>query len=669
MTTEARVILAATDTSGRAFASFRQNLSGVGTSIASARTALAGLGALTAGSFLAGMVERSRQAIDEFNDLRDATGASIENISALDSIARETGGTFDQVASILVKFNQTLKDADPAKGAGAVFKALNLDIAELKRLDPAEALRRTAVALERYADDGNKARAFQELFGKSVREVAPLMKDLAEANQLVAKTSTESAEEVDKYTKSLARFKANVEDLERGAVAKLITAFNQLIDAFRRGRQEGKSFFEIGWDRYRENWKNFWAPEPAERLLEVNKELEKTLANQAAAREDNRGRYQPRIDELNAEKESLREVLRLRQRTSLAQAPGDARPTIAVPEEDKDADRRRKEAERAAKAAQRERDREAAEERQKELRVGELRNQLAGERWREDQRRMKEMDELISQIMRKERERLELLMNDTPTRQLERQREEMELLARALQGLVKDENGKTIQITEEQYLEAVSTQLDLVAEKTSKAKTFAEEFGLTFSSAFEDAIVKGGDLSDVLEGLEQDILRIILRKQVTEPLGDLISSGMGAFFKSIFPSAKGNVFAGAPGLSAYSNTVVSKPTVFPFAKGIGLMGEAGAEAIMPLTRLPNGDLGVGSAAGAGGSNVTVNVINQGGGGLQVVDQRRRTGADGEMTIDVLVEVLQARMGENVANGSGGLSRGLENRYGLRPSQG
>lgn len=66
-------------------------------------------------------------------------------------------------------------------------------------------------------------------------------------------------------------------------------------------------------------------------------------------------------------------------------------------------------------------------------------------------------------------------------------------------------------------------------------------------------------------------------------------------------SAKGNVFA-SPGLHAYANSVVSQPTFFPFASGIGLMGEAGPEAIMPLRRGADGRLGV-SAPGGGGNAV------------------------------------------------------------------
>ena len=80
-------------------------------------------------------------------------------------------------------------------------------------------------------------------------------------------------------------------------------------------------------------------------------------------------------------------------------------------------------------------------------------------------------------------------------------------------------------------------------------------------------------------------------------MGSLVSSVLNFFV----PSANGNVFS-SPGLHAYANSVVSQPTFFPFANGIGLMGEAGPEAIMPLRRGADGRLGV-SAPGGGGNAV------------------------------------------------------------------
>lgn len=72
--------------------------------------------------------------------------------------------------------------------------------------------------------------------------------------------------------------------------------------------------------------------------------------------------------------------------------------------------------------------------------------------------------------------------------------------------------------------------------------------------------------------------------------------------------AKGGVFD-SPNLSHFSNSIISSPTMFKFAKGDGLMGEAGPEAVMPLTRTPNGTLGVRmvgtTAAGGGGGEIHI----------------------------------------------------------------
>lgn len=67
--------------------------------------------------------------------------------------------------------------------------------------------------------------------------------------------------------------------------------------------------------------------------------------------------------------------------------------------------------------------------------------------------------------------------------------------------------------------------------------------------------------------------------------------GMGTGWQNYVPNAKGGVYA-SPLLSAFSGQIVDRPTTFAFAKGAGLMGEAGEEAIMPLKRGADGVLGV-----------------------------------------------------------------------------
>jgi hypothetical protein len=108
-----------------------------------------------AGIGVGGLVAFTRStvdALDALNDVKDATGASIENISALEDVAARTGTTMDTVTGSLIKLNQTLNAAKEGSPQAAALQAIGLSAEELRRLDPAEALRRIAVALAGFAD-------------------------------------------------------------------------------------------------------------------------------------------------------------------------------------------------------------------------------------------------------------------------------------------------------------------------------------------------------------------------------------------------------------------------------------------------------------------------------------------------------------------------------------
>jgi hypothetical protein len=89
--------------------------------------------------------------------------------------------------------------------------------------------------------------------------------------------------------------------------------------------------------------------------------------------------------------------------------------------------------------------------------------------------------------------------------------------------------------------------------------------------------------------------------------------GGGGFLASLFGFARGGVFAGGQELTAFARGgVVNRPTVFPFSRGIGLMGEAGPEAILPLRRGRDGRLGVemnGAASPSSAADMSTRIIN------------------------------------------------------------
>ncbi|MCK1969206.1 phage tail tape measure protein [Franconibacter sp. IITDAS19] len=114
------------------------------------------------------------------------------------------------------------------------------------------------------------------------------------------------------------------------------------------------------------------------------------------------------------------------------------------------------------------------------------------------------------------------------------------------------------------------------------------------------------------------------------PSGAYASAASGVQF-----NAKGGVYA-SENLSAYSNSIVSTPTYFAFAKGAGLMGEAGPEAIMPLTRAGNGSLAVRAVlptqqGGGNSSPVIHQTIHVSGNGdaalIRAMEEAARKGAE------------------------------------------
>jgi hypothetical protein len=217
-----------------------------------------------------------------------------------------------------------------------------------------------------------------------------------------------------------------------------------------------------------------------------------------------------------------------------------------------------------------------------------------------------------------------------------------------------------VEAIREAEIERYEAQLKTINAKTKVNSNLGKDLGLTFKSAFEDAIVEGKKFGDVLKSLEQDIIRILTRRIVTDPL----TKGIDGILDSFEFNADGGVY-NSPSLSNYSGQVVSKPTMFAFASGAGIMGEAGAEGIFPLKRGKDGKLGV-SAEGAmgGGTNVVVNLIESPGNGGQVNQQQNGN----NLTIDVMVEKIESMMGRNISQGRG-IAPAMERQYGLNRAAG
>ncbi|WP_410695215.1 phage tail tape measure protein [Citrobacter freundii] len=151
----------------------------------------------------------------------------------------------------------------------------------------------------------------------------------------------------------------------------------------------------------------------------------------------------------------------------------------------------------------------------------------------------------------------------------------------------------------------------------------------------------------ILNAMLVDSLRSASNSGFFSSIGGMFGAGAGAASGStpsgaynsaasgIKLNAKGGAYA-SESLSAYSNSIVSTPTYFAFAKGAGLMGEAGPEAIMPLTRSADGSLGVRMVGSPGSTS---------GGGDTIIHQHFNISGNGDAALKQAMQEA-ARQGAN-----------------------
>lgn len=164
------------------------------------------------------------------------------------------------------------------------------------------------------------------------------------------------------------------------------------------------------------------------------------------------------------------------------------------------------------------------------------------------------------------------------------------------------------------------------------ATLFEGKLSSAFESSFTGVITGSMTAGDAFKSFGRSVVSTIAemvaaeaRSTILKPLFSAAFSGitgaLGGMFaesgsinmatsslENVNYNAKGGIYSGA-GISSYSGQIVDKPTLFPFAKGTGLMGEAGAEAILPLKRNSQGKLGVSLENGGQAANSNVYYIN------------------------------------------------------------
>ncbi|WP_435168574.1 phage tail tape measure protein [Falsirhodobacter sp. 1013] len=143
-----------------------------------------------------------------------------------------------------------------------------------------------------------------------------------------------------------------------------------------------------------------------------------------------------------------------------------------------------------------------------------------------------------------------------------------------------------------------------------EAERLSSSIGGGVRNAFNGLVFDGDKLSTALKSIGESITQAVYKtatKPVENAMGSLITGGMNALMGNAMPFAKGGAFSQGRVMPFAKGGVVSSPVSFPMRGATGLMGEAGPEAIMPLTRGADGRLGVASQGGGRAVNITMNV--------------------------------------------------------------
>ena len=143
-----------------------------------------------------------------------------------------------------------------------------------------------------------------------------------------------------------------------------------------------------------------------------------------------------------------------------------------------------------------------------------------------------------------------------------------------------------------------------------EVESLSRSFSTGLRRAFDGVVFDGLRMQDALRGLARTISGSVYNtamRPVQNAFGSLLAQGVAGAMGAIMPFAQGGAFGAGRVMPFAKGGVVSQATAFPMRGGVGLMGEAGPEAILPLARGSDGSLGVRAAAGRAPLNVTFNI--------------------------------------------------------------
>lgn len=213
---------------------------------------------------------------------------------------------------------------------------------------------------------------------------------------------------------------------------------------------------------------------------------------------------------------------------------------------------------------------------------------------------------------------------------------------------------------------SLNARLQMEKEAEREMERAADTIGSSFERAFLSIIDGTKDakaaFSDMAQSIIADIAKIVFQQSVSKPIGGFLGSALkgafGGFFGGsampdatvgYYAQAKGGAWNGGVQMFAKGG-VVGGPTMFGMQNGMGMMGEAGPEAVLPLKRGPGGNLGVEGTPPV----VNVNIVNENGGEVETSQKGPN------------IEVLIKRAVAQDIKGGGTVYGAISKTFNIRP---
>lgn len=408
---------------------------------------------------------------DHMQKMSQRTGMAVGRLSEIAFASDLADVSIGQVSAGLAQFNKALVDADRDGGkAQQMFDALGVSVTE----GPQVAFEQMARAINSLPDGETKAAAMRAAFGKAGDALIPMMAGLDDATEKARRLgltlSEQMARDSEKFNDAMTTLGAGLSALVRNSLSGTVSVLAEMSNQLVNAAAKGQFFTGV--------------------LFEMGRAGAAVLGGIAALFGDEKA-----VDEAAAAFASM----------TIKPDGGSAAPTAAPTVDQAKLRAALSGSGRTGKGSKGGKD-----------------DNLAGRQWQEwmdeEANIMAEAaaaTDKYNQTLRdmEAAETAAMIAGEVARAEAILQMDEI-LNKQTLMANGFDENGKKI------------------GESAKKNSDWARELGMSFTSAFEDAVLAGKKFSDVLRSLAQDVARIALRKAVTEPLAAAVGKGIEGMFRA-----------------------------------------------------------------------------------------------------------------------------------------